>query len=169
MYSWFRRGLISPSTSSTDRKGAGKQREEEFYGVTDQLIDHVKSFTIDTFKNFSVPEDESDEAPTTSGGVRMDLSQWQQQHATIMLSKVKEVSQLRYMLCPRHLKERQFWRVYFTLVKGFVTEYELRAIQIEKLKTMAIGNEKSSGMEVIELEMSEAKPTSSSLPSALTE
>ncbi|GAB2213923.1 hypothetical protein Droror1_Dr00018249 [Drosera rotundifolia] len=42
------------------------------------------------------------------------------------------------MLCPRHLKEWQFWRINFILVKSFVTEYELRAIQLEKLKTVAM-------------------------------
>ena len=34
----------------------------------------------------------------------------------------QEISQLRYMLCPRHLKESQFWRIYFKLVKSHVAE-----------------------------------------------
>ncbi|GAB2234501.1 hypothetical protein Droror1_Dr00003756 [Drosera rotundifolia] len=168
MLSWFRRGRNSPAPPTTSSLTHQNGSDDEFYGVTDKLIEHVKSFTVDTFKNFELPEDVSDEAPTSSGGVRMDLSEWQQQHATIILSKAKEVSQLRYMLCPRHLKERQFWRIYFLLVKSFVTEYELRAIQLEKLKTMAMGMEKSSRTQVIELEMSEATHTRSLLPSPTT-
>lgn len=34
----------------------------------------------------------------------------------------QELSQLRYRLCPGHLKEQQFWRIYFMLVKSYVAE-----------------------------------------------
>lgn len=180
MYSWFRRSItrsISSTsnsssseqentqkleTSTTHKKGGSKHEEEEqFYGVTNQLIEFVKSFNLDTFKNFPIPEEENGGIQTTSGGVRVDLSEWQQQHATIILSKVKELSQLRYKLCPRHMKERQFWRIYFSLVKSYVTEYELQAIRMDKLRKMAMEKEKAAETNGIELEMTEAKQTSS--------
>ncbi|KNA14263.1 hypothetical protein SOVF_109090 [Spinacia oleracea] len=170
MYSWFRRTL-SRSSSSNDNENTQKletsinsNRDEEFYGVTRQLIEFIKSFNLDTFKNFSIPEEENGGTQTTSSGVRVDLSEWQQQHATIILSKVKELSQLRYMLCPRHMKERQFWRIYFSLVKSYVTEYELQAIRLDKLRKIATENEKVSDTNGIELEMTEAKQSSSSAP-----
>ncbi|XP_034915939.1 uncharacterized protein [Populus alba] len=100
--------------------------EEEQLGVTQQLIDHVKSFTIDTFKNFPLREDEATpSSTTTSSNVQRDLSEWQERHATLVLSKAKELSHLRFMLCPRHLKERQFWMIYFMLVKSHVAEKSL--------------------------------------------
>ncbi|GMH25855.1 hypothetical protein Nepgr_027698 [Nepenthes gracilis] len=169
MYSWLRRNLQRNSGSSNKaqepRTPVSKDQEEEVYGVTDQLIEFVRSFTVDTFKNFSLPEDQSDETQTTSGGIQIDLSDWQQRHATIILSKVKEVSQMRYQLCPRQLKERQFWRIYFTLVRSFVSEYELQAVRLEKLRKMAMEDKKSSDTNAVELEMSEAKHSSSSAPS----
>ncbi|KAJ8430083.1 hypothetical protein Cgig2_008530 [Carnegiea gigantea] len=97
MYSWLRRSLSRSGSSSRSRsneeeetlKLVAKHEGDEFYGVTDQLIEFVKTFTFDTFKNFSLPDEDSDETQTTSGGVRVDLSDWQQRHATIVLLKVK--------------------------------------------------------------------------------
>lgn len=168
MYSWLRRSLSRSGSSSRSRsneeeetlKLVAKHEGDEFYGVTDQLIEFVKTFTFDTFKNFSLPDEDGDETQTTSGGVRVDLSDWQQRHATVVLSKVKELSNLRYMLCPRHLKEREFWRIYFTLVKSYVTGHQLRAIQLDKLGKTAMENEKSSDADGIELEMTEARQAS---------
>lgn len=34
--------------------GSSSRKEDDLLGVTDELIDHVRSFTIDTFKNFSL-------------------------------------------------------------------------------------------------------------------
>lgn len=34
--------------------GSSSRNEDDLLGVTDELIDHVRSFTIDTFKNFSL-------------------------------------------------------------------------------------------------------------------
>uniref|UniRef100_A0A7C8ZAD0 BSD domain-containing protein n=1 Tax=Opuntia streptacantha TaxID=393608 RepID=A0A7C8ZAD0_OPUST len=168
MYSWLRRSLPRSSSSKSNKeetqKLVAKDEGDEFYGVTDQLIEFVKTFTLDTFKNFSLADEDSDETQTTSGGVRVDLSDWQQRHATIVLSKVKELSKLRYILCPRHLKERDFWRIYFTLVKSYVTEHQLRAIQVDKLRKMAMENEKSSDANGIELEMTEARQPSHLAP-----
>ncbi|GMY33896.1 BSD domain containing protein [Fagus crenata] len=159
--SWFRRTTKKSTKNPNPPKPQGQQeqeqeQEEQLLGVTEQLIDFVKSFTFDTFKNFHL-QDNEDETPTTSGNVRNDLSEWQERHATLVLSQIKEISQLRYMLCPRHLKESQFWRIYFKLVKSHVAEYELCAVQVAKLKRMALENEKSSDSSPCEVEMAEAK------------
>ncbi|KAI4356418.1 hypothetical protein L6164_000442 [Bauhinia variegata] len=163
---WVRRKLARTSTESkipnhqsqSNPKGAD---EEQIYGITEELINFVKSFTIDTFKDFPLQdEDEATyvgETPTTSTKIQKDLSQWQERHAILLLSKVKETSQLRYALCPRHLKEKQFWRIYFKLVRSHLIEYELRAVQLEKLKSMAMEDEKSSDNGAWEVEMAEAK------------
>ncbi|XP_048423084.1 uncharacterized protein LOC103961652 isoform X2 [Pyrus x bretschneideri] len=153
--SWFRRKLLknSEKTSNPDPSEQTllpqqNEREEEQLGVTERLVDLVKSFTLDTFRNFPLPDDEGAEEDE-------DLSGWQERHATIVLSR--ELSHLRYKLCPRYLKERQFWRVYFMLVKKHVAEYELRAIQQARIKEMAVENEKSTNTSACEVEMSEAK------------
>lgn len=58
--SWFRRTLLR-NTEKTKSPDPPKQAlhqnepEDELLGVTEQLIDHVKSFTLETFKNFPLP------------------------------------------------------------------------------------------------------------------
>lgn len=53
---WLRRSLSrSPNntqTSQSNSSTAEHQQEQRIYGITEELINHVKSFTIDTFKNF---------------------------------------------------------------------------------------------------------------------
>ncbi|KAI3461044.1 hypothetical protein Pfo_017707 [Paulownia fortunei] len=177
-YSWFRRSVSKlkktslPSSSSApaapapapnNNKNSNKLREEEeekLYGITDQLIEFIKSFSLEIFKNFSLPDEEESSCDGgNSGNVRSDLSDWQETHAMLALSRVKELAQLRFRLCPRYLKERQFWRIYFTLVKSYVAEYELRAVQLAKLKQIRMGNETVSNSSAHEVEMSEAKFT----------
>lgn len=169
---WLRRNLSrslrnsespNPQSQLNSKKGREEDDDEEvrLYGITEELINHVKSFTIDTFKNFPLQdEDEAtydEETQSTSSNVQKDLSQWQERHAILILSRVKEISQLRFVLCPRHLKEKQFWKIYFKLARSHVFEYELRAIQREKLKRMAMEEAKSSDNRPNEVEMAEAK------------
>ncbi|KAL6584095.1 hypothetical protein OROMI_003384 [Orobanche minor] len=66
--------------------------------------------------------------PTVSN-VRQDLTEWQEMHAKLVLLTVKEISKLRYQLCPRVMKERKFWRIYFILVNSHVALYENRYLE----------------------------------------
>lgn len=160
VYSWFRRSL-SRTTKTTTTTVTAQPDDELLYGVTDQLLDFIKSFSIDTFRNFSFPNEDDGDTPEN---VRRDLSDWQQRHALLVLSKLKELSQLRFKLCPRFLKDHQFWTIYFALVKDFVAKYELRAIQLDKLKQMRLESENSPDVAACEVEMSEAKRTTDVSP-----
>ncbi|XP_021631993.1 uncharacterized protein LOC110629366 isoform X2 [Manihot esculenta] len=172
--SWFRRTAKNAKSPNQQQQQNTHEDEEELLGVTSQLINHVKSFTLDTFKNFPLQDGTdgtvtfSDEilaaTETTSANIRKDLSQWQERHATLVLSKVKELSQLRFRLCPRHLKERDFWRIYFALVKSYVAEYELQAIRVAKIKRIAMEKEISSDSGAFEVEMAETKQAASLEP-----
>uniref|UniRef100_A0A2N9J8I4 BSD domain-containing protein n=1 Tax=Fagus sylvatica TaxID=28930 RepID=A0A2N9J8I4_FAGSY len=66
---------------------------------------------------------------------RQDLTEWQQKHANLVLSTVKEISKLRYELCPRVMKERKFWRIYFILVNRHLAPYEKRYMEDLELKS----------------------------------
>lgn len=165
MMYWLKRTLSKSSrnpNTPTQSNSTQQHQEQEQHGINEELINLVKSFTIDTFKNFPLQDEDestySEEVESTSTRVRKDLSQWQERHAVLILSTVKEISQLRYVLCPRHLKENQFWKIYFTLARSHLAPYELRAIQQEKLKQMAMEDEKSSVYHAHEIEMAEAKP-----------
>ncbi|XP_071689613.1 uncharacterized protein [Rutidosis leptorrhynchoides] len=156
VYSWFRRtknksSSLLPTTTST----TNQINEQQMYGITDELIEFIKSFTLETFRNFNLQDEELGD--DESGIVHKDLSNWQEKHAILILSKVKELSQLRFRLCPRYLKEQEFWRIYFTLVKNYVAKYELHAIRLETLKQAEIENKKSFRTSGYEVEMLEAK------------
>ncbi|KAJ3709191.1 hypothetical protein LUZ61_012896 [Rhynchospora tenuis] len=156
----FRKGTNGGDLAKegTSPKRNQNQLDDEEFGITDSLLDFVKTFTIDTFKSYPLNQgDPTAEIDRTGGGnVRTDLTQWQEQHAVHILSKAKEISRLRYDLCPRHMKDKQFWTIYFLLVKSHIAPYEIRAIQKAKLKSMETSGEISQKKAVIEVEMMES-------------
>ncbi|KAL8055393.1 hypothetical protein ABFX02_04G053000 [Erythranthe guttata] len=177
-YSWLRRSISKlkktslPSTTTTTTAAAAasaaksskiktkeEEEDEQLYGVTEQLAEFIKSFSLETFTNFSlIDEERSSVDGEDSGNLSKDLSDWQEKHAMLVLSRIKELAQLRFWLCPRYLKEREFWRIYFSLVRSYVIEYELRAVRLAKLEQMRMGNETvSNNSSACEVEMSEAK------------
>ncbi|XWS47251.1 hypothetical protein CRYUN_Cryun14cG0136300 [Craigia yunnanensis] len=99
--SWFHRSVSRNSKNNKNPEqqqpihsdqNQQSQEEEELLGVTQQLIDHIKSFTLETFKNFPLQDNEaanSNSETQTSSNVRKDLSNWQERHAVLVLSKVK--------------------------------------------------------------------------------
>ncbi|KAK1310866.1 hypothetical protein QJS10_CPA08g01804 [Acorus calamus] len=105
------------------------------FGVTDELREFVKGIDLSTFRDFPMEDEpEMSEVPTVSN-VRQDLNEWQAKHAMLVLSSVKEISKFRYELCPRHMKERKFWRIYFVLVHNHVAPYEKQYMEEGVLKS----------------------------------
>lgn len=95
------------------------------YGITPELREFVHGLTLSTFQDFPLEDftsDAKDDAGTSN--VRQDLTEWQEQHALHVLKAVPEISHFRYELCPRHMKEKRFWKIYFTLVRSHVVLYE---------------------------------------------
>ncbi|KAI3429217.1 BSD domain-containing protein [Psidium guajava] len=129
---------IAPQESGPSGNAAPVAEEDfEKLGVTGDLREFVKGFTPATFQNFPIRdegEEEECDVATTGSNVRQDLTEWQAKHATLVLTTVKEISRLRYQLCPRVMKERRFWRIYFTLVSTHVAPYEKRYLEDAKLK-----------------------------------
>ncbi|CAI9296666.1 unnamed protein product [Lactuca saligna] len=120
-------------TSSSSSSDTPSELELETFGITQDLRDFVKGLTLSTFQSFPFPDDLVSDVATVSN-VRQDLSEWQQKHANLVLTTVKEVSRLRYDLCPRHMKDGRFWRIYFTLVSTHVSPYERKFIEENRLK-----------------------------------
>nr|XP_043611172.1 uncharacterized protein LOC122582800 [Erigeron canadensis] len=168
VYSWFRTTSNKNKSLSSSSSTNNQINQNKLYGITDDLINHIQSFTLETFKNFNLQDEEQEEGMINNGGgesnVQKDLSDWQEKHALLVLSTVKELSQLRFRLCPRYLKEGQFWRIYFTLVKNYVAKYELHAIRLETLKQIEIENKKDSNTGAYEVEMLEARKPESLEP-----
>ncbi|KAJ0986862.1 hypothetical protein J5N97_005218 [Dioscorea zingiberensis] len=136
-------GEIPLPIGSTASAGSGSgssvapdpQADLERFGITDELREFVKGITLSTFRNFPMEDEpEMSEVPTVSN-VRQDLSEWQARHATLVLSTVKEISKFRYELCPRYMKERKFWRIYFILVNNYVAPYEKQYVEEMAMKS----------------------------------
>ena len=56
-----------------------------------------------------------------SESVETPMPQWQITHAKTIIQAVPALDQLRFELCPSHIPDRMFWRVYFSLVKEHQT------------------------------------------------
>ncbi|XP_057805014.1 uncharacterized protein LOC131020303 [Salvia miltiorrhiza] len=126
---------ITSLVDSTASKPGIDAADLDKYGVTDELREFVKEITMNTFQDFPLQDDsEVSDVPTVSN-IRQDLTEWQEKHAKLVLLTVKEVSKLRYQLCPRVMKERKFWRIYFILVNSHVAPYEQRYTDDVKIKT----------------------------------
>ncbi|XP_058761263.1 uncharacterized protein LOC131634619 isoform X1 [Vicia villosa] len=105
------------------------------FGITDELREFIRGITVTTFRDFPLQDDtELSDVPAVSN-IRQDLTEWQEKHANLVLSTVKEISTLRYELCPRVMKERKFWRIYFILVNNHIAPYENRYMEDAKLKS----------------------------------
>jgi len=92
-----------------------------------------------------VLEENREPKASPKSNVRQDLTKWQEKHALIVLSTVPEISRFRYTLCPKHMKESKFWKIYFMLVKSHVTPYEMHAMQ--QLKAAAAEQGRSTRLQ----------------------
>ncbi|KAJ9554141.1 hypothetical protein OSB04_018186 [Centaurea solstitialis] len=147
---------ITSSSSSSSSSDLPSELELEKFGITQDLRDFVKGLTLSTFQSFPFPDDLVSDVATVSN-VRQDLSEWQQKHANLVLTTVKEVSRLRYELCPRHMKDGRFWRIYFTLVSTHISPYERKFVEESKLKQITQKeDEKVDQTLVVGLEVAEA-------------
>ncbi|XP_058179267.1 uncharacterized protein LOC131298022 [Rhododendron vialii] len=117
---------------SSTEVAAVEDGDLERFGVTEELREFVKGITLNTFRDFPLEDDaEMSDIPAVSN-VRQDLTAWQEKHAKLVLLTVKEISKLRYELCPRVMKERKFWRIYFILVNSHVSPFEKRYMEEAK-------------------------------------
>lgn len=92
------------------------QREMEEYGITDEYMESVKQLDYSSFRDFH----ESDESSIQNNGKQVDdtkLNRWQERHALLLVKNVKEIDELRFVLCPKYMDDGQFWDTYFKLMK----------------------------------------------------
>uniref|UniRef100_A0A2P2K1H3 Uncharacterized protein LOC8264662 n=1 Tax=Rhizophora mucronata TaxID=61149 RepID=A0A2P2K1H3_RHIMU len=83
-------GTSSSSPSSSSSGPDVSDSELQKFGITEDLRDFVKGLSSTTFQNFPI-QDEADpsDVATTASNVRKDLTEWQERHATLVLSTVK--------------------------------------------------------------------------------
>ncbi|KAI6683297.1 hypothetical protein NL676_029210 [Syzygium grande] len=146
------RSLAEGSAAAAPPREEGEESgaDPEKLGITDELREFVTEINVTTFRDFPLPDDsEMLDVPTVSN-VRQDLTEFQEKHAKLVLSSVMEISKLRYELCPRIMKERKFWRIYFILVNSHVAPYEKQYMEDVRQKASEEVKEPANATEVKE-------------------
>ncbi|KAF5933797.1 hypothetical protein HYC85_029968 [Camellia sinensis] len=122
------------TTAATEAAAEDEAADLEKFGVTDELREFVKSITMNTFRDFPLEDDsEMSDIPTVSN-VRQDLTAWQERHAKLVLSTVKNA------LAARHMKAKGSHKYYSDLVIWIGTHetsklrYERRYMEEARLK-----------------------------------
>jgi hypothetical protein len=103
----------------------------EAYGITPDLLNFIRTLSFATFSDF--PSDQLAPLSSTSQSITTPidsntanvvevLNSWQVRHASLVVKAAKEVNELRFVLCPRYMKDARFWHIYFTLIKKYLPE-----------------------------------------------
>ena len=86
------------------------------YGITPEFKEFVTSLTYSTFRDYPTDELDTSEAASTDREMHY-LLPWQERHAMLVVQSVKEINELRFVLCPKRMTDEQFWKIYFNLTK----------------------------------------------------
>ncbi|ONK74578.1 uncharacterized protein A4U43_C03F7930 [Asparagus officinalis] len=98
-----------------DEEGESEETEEKYeggaVGVTDEVLAFARNISMhpETWLDFPLipDEDDSDE---------FDMSDAQQEHALAVEHLAPRLAALRIELCPSHMSEGRFWKIYFVLL-----------------------------------------------------
>ena len=91
------------------------------YGITPEFKDFVRSLTYSTFRDYPVDELDTSQSASTDREMHY-LLPWQERHAMLIVQAVKEINELRFVLCPKRMTDEQFWKIYFSLTKKQLPE-----------------------------------------------
>ncbi|EFN60126.1 hypothetical protein CHLNCDRAFT_133492 [Chlorella variabilis] len=119
-----------------DKVGAGPPKqvppspaELDAFGITPDFAEFVRTINYSTFRDFPaehlLPASEGSatggpDVASSSGA--FELNAWQVRHATLVVLALKEVNELRFVLCPKYMTDEHFWHVYFTLARKYLPE-----------------------------------------------
>ena len=113
--------LPCPSCQGTPQS----PEEEQYYGITEPLLELVGGMTYATFSDqpvnnpqpSSTSQDHAAASMLVSTNGEFRLSPWQEKHVMLVLGRAEQLQHLRFALCPKRMDESQFWTLYFNLVK----------------------------------------------------
>lgn len=88
-------------------------REMEDYGITKEYIESVKQLDFSAFRDYQQGRDMT--LPDVPN--QHCLNAWQERHAMLLVRSVKEIDELRFVLCPKYMDDVEFWDTYFQLMK----------------------------------------------------
>ncbi|KAK9824342.1 hypothetical protein WJX72_009558 [[Myrmecia] bisecta] len=110
-----------------EEPGPSKAELEE-YAITPEFREFIRSMTYSTFRGFPGQEVEqlpAEARPASSSEQQQQqqqryLTPWQEHHAMLVTQCVKEINELRFVLCPKRMTDEQFWKIYFTLTRKYL-------------------------------------------------
>ena len=79
------------------------------HSISPELRVLAKSLTVKTFLDFPLAELQTESRRSWR------LSPWQETHALLITKLEPSLDHCRYELCPKHIPESRFWKIYFTL------------------------------------------------------
>lgn len=90
-------------------------REMEDYGITREYIESVKQLDFSAFRDYQQTRGYGTNLSDAPNQNR--LNAWQERHAILLVRSVKEIDELRFVLCPKYMDDGEFWDTYFELMK----------------------------------------------------
>ncbi|KAI8110383.1 hypothetical protein M9435_002058 [Picochlorum sp. BPE23] len=90
-------------------------REMEDYGITKEYIESVKQLDFSAFRDYQ--QTRSHDTTLSDAPNQSRLNAWQERHAMLLVRSVKEIDELRFVLCPKYMDDGEFWDTYFQLMK----------------------------------------------------
>lgn len=115
-------------------QAAAAGRDPAQYGITPELERFVCSLTYSTFSEYPL-----DSLDVPSAPEQQRLNSWQETHARLMLQRVQQLQDLRFVLCPKNMDEYMFWLIYFTLCKRYLPQQQHQAEDPETAAVAAAG------------------------------
>ncbi|KAL8168333.1 hypothetical protein V2J09_009832 [Rumex salicifolius] len=103
-------------------------------GVTEEVVAFARDVAMhpQTWLDFPLPDDHDEEEDFA-------MSEIQQEHTFAVERLAPRLAALRMRICPGHMKESRFWKIYFVLVHPRLTSQEaelLSTSQIVKARAM---------------------------------
>ncbi|KAG5535480.1 hypothetical protein RHGRI_023297 [Rhododendron griersonianum] len=102
----------------------GSEEQEGGYngsavGVTEEVVAFARDVAMhpETWMDFPLPEEDDDDED-------FDMSDAQQEHALAVESLAPRLAALRIELCPGHMSEGCFWKIYFVLLQPRLNKHD---------------------------------------------
>lgn len=110
--------------SETEEPAEAQYSKEsmEAMGINEDFLIFLSGLTYSTFRDCSGSPEADDKGFIEIGDGKSKLNPWQERHANLVLHTVKELQDLRYLLCPKRMEEERFWKIYFSLAHPHLPE-----------------------------------------------
>ncbi|KAL4556505.1 hypothetical protein LXL04_039160 [Taraxacum kok-saghyz] len=104
-----------------------KENDKDFVGVTDEVLSFAMNIAHhpETWLDFPLSEEEEHDD--------FDMSDTQWNHASLVEHLVPRLAALRMELCPTHMSESYYWKVYFVLLHSRLTKHDAHLLSTPQI------------------------------------